>query len=333
VTAPVEQEESVESEAPTATGGARWGRWLGWALLLVLLAALARTVEWRPALAATLRADPLWILAALALNWLLLPCATLQWRLLLPDDSRLAARDLFGIVALTSSVANGAPMLAGQAAGVHLLATRGRLGHARALSITVLEQLTEGMAKLALLAVAAVVVPRFVPAAGIAVLLAVPVLTVALTLAAHRRVWIDRLAARRRGMAARAVRFLALALAHLDALRHPERFGGAVAVGVLKKAVEGLAVAAVAAALAVPLPAWAVVAAVAAVNLSQLVAVTPANLGPYEAGAFLVFRAAGVAPDTALALALVQHAVYLVPLAGTGWILESARLLKGATRA
>jgi Mg2+-importing ATPase len=322
----------AEPDAPRL-GRARWARWLGWAVLLALVIGAARAVEWRPALAATLRADPLWLLAALGLNALLLPCATVQWRLLLPDDARLATRELFGIVALTSSVANGAPMLAGQAAGVHLLATRGRLGHARAVAVTVLEQLTEGMAKLALLAVAAIVVPVFEPALGVAVLIAVPALTAALTLAAHRRAWMDRLAARARGAAAKAVGFLALALAHLDALRRPRRFAGAVAVGAVKKAVEGLAIAAVAAALAVPLPAWAVVAAVAAVNLSQLVAVTPANLGPYEGGAFFVYRAAGVAPDAALALALVQHAVYLVPLAGIGWILESARLLKRTTRA
>jgi uncharacterized membrane protein YbhN (UPF0104 family) len=328
VSAPIAPGDGVPASARP-----RWTRWLGWMVLLALLVGAARAVDWRPALAAALTADPLWLVAALALNALLLPCATLQWRLLLPDDARLTARELFGIVALTSSVANGAPMLAGQAAGVHLLATRGRLGHARAVSVTVLEQLTEGMAKLALLALAVVVAPRLAPAAGVAVLLTVPALTVALTLAAHRRAWADRLAARARGALAPTARFFALALAHLDALRRPERFGGAVVVGALKKGVEGLAVAAVAAALGIPLPVWAIVATVAAVNLSQLVAVTPANLGPYEAAAFLVFRSVGVAPDQALALALVQHAVYLLPLAGIGWALESARLLGARTRA
>ena len=100
----------------------------------------------------------------------------------------------------------------------------------------------------------------------------------------------------------------------------------AVLLGIAQKIVEGLAIVAVALALGITLPAWAVLAAVLAVSLSTLVAVTPANLGSYEGSAFLVFRSAGLDADSAIALAVIQHAAYLLPLAGTGWLWESARL-------
>ena len=62
---------------------------------------------------------------------------------------------MFGLVAVTSSVSNGGPPLAGHAAGARLLATRGELGNAAGVSVTILDQLAEGMTKLVVVAAAA----------------------------------------------------------------------------------------------------------------------------------------------------------------------------------
>ena len=62
-------------------------------------------------------------------------------------------------------------------------------------------------------------------------------------------------------------------------------------------------------------------------NLSTVVSVTPANLGVFEGAAFLVYRTLGISSDTAVALAIVQHAAYLIPLAGIGWVISSVRPL------
>jgi hypothetical protein len=48
----------------------------------------------------------------------------------------------------------------------------------------------------------------------------------------------------------------------------------------------------------------------------------------YEGSAFLVFTALGVDADMALALAIVQHVVYLIPLAGIGWVVSMTRPLE-----
>jgi uncharacterized membrane protein YbhN (UPF0104 family) len=72
------------------------------------------------------------------------------------------------------------------------------------------------------------------------------------------------------------------------------------------------------------------VLALAATNLASAVPASPGNLGVYEGAAYTAYHGLlGVPRDTALALALVGHAAYLVPLVGIGWALLSARQLAG----
>jgi uncharacterized membrane protein YbhN (UPF0104 family) len=62
-----------------------------------------------------------------------------------------------------------------------------------------------------------------------------------------------------------------------------------------------------------------VVVATAAANA---VAVSPGNAGPFELAAMLPLAGLGVAPEPALAFALLLHAVHLAPAAALGgWVL------------
>ncbi len=61
---------------------------------------------------------------------------------------------------------------------------------------------------------------------------------------------------------------------------------------------------------------WAMV--LLSINLALLLPTPPANLGILEAGAVVALTAAGVAPETALAFALVYHAVHLIPSTALG---------------
>jgi len=56
---------------------------------------------------------------------------------------------------------------------------------------------------------------------------------------------------------------------------------------------------------------WAMV--LLSINLALFLPATPGNLGILEAGAVVALTAAGVAPEPALAFALLYHAVHLVP--------------------
>ena len=119
------------------------------------------------------------------------------------------------------------------------------------------------------------------------------------------------------------------AVHRLEAIRRPALFGLGLALALAKKAAEALAIVAIALALNVELLPWHVVAALLAISLSTMLSITPANLGVYEGSLFLVLRAAGVDTDLALAVALLSHVAYLIPLAGTGLVLESLRIWRG----
>lgn len=309
----------------------RHWRWLvGWGVLTAVVVVAARSVEWSQVLDAASLSHPLWLAVAVMANGSILVLATAQWLLFVPRGGHVPAGRMFSILALTSSVSNGGPFLAGHATGIHLLATRGGLGHAGGVSLTILDQVAEGLAKWSIVALALAVVPGFeTRTVGLTIVLGAPLLALGFTVIAHRGHVLDRIASQASGWLGAGLRFLSSTVHHLEALRRPGLFGAGVGLAVLQKVAEALGIAAVAVALGVTLPVWAVVAALVAVNLSSLVSVTPANLGFYEGSAFLVFRSAGVDTDTALALALLCHAAYLVPLGGTGWILESIRLWRG----
>ena len=299
---------------------------MGWALLTALVVVAALGMDSRQTLGVVAGADPLWLALAVLANGAILPLATVQWLLFLPRGTRIPPGKMFSIVALTASVSNGGPPLAGHATGIHLLATRGGIGHSAGVSLTILDQIAEGLAKLFVVAAAAALVPGFeYPVVGLGVVLGAPALALGFTALVHRGHVVKRLASQTTGRPGRVLGFLSRTVSHLDALRRPATFVPAVALAVAKKGLEALGVWAAAMALGLSLPLWVVVAVVVAVNLSGLVAPTPAHLGVYEGSAFLVLRAAGIEADLALAVALVAHAAYLLPLAGTGWLVESLR--------
>jgi uncharacterized membrane protein YbhN (UPF0104 family) len=78
----------------------------------------------------------------------------------------------------------------------------------------------------------------------------------------------------------------------------------------------------------VALPWWSAVLVVAALSLSTMLPLAPANLGVFEATAFVVYRELGVSDQRALGLALVQHACFLAPMIVTGYALLTARQLR-----
>ena len=228
---------------------------------------------------------------------------------------------MFGVTAVMAMMVNSVPMLVGQATGLHLLATRARVGHATALSVIALDQLAEGMAKLSVLCALAAVTP--LPPAlrgGLAVLATAVALLLVVVMAAawsHRRV---RLPAPERLALARAAGFVTDWVAGLESARQPAVLAGGLAISLTMKGAEMGGILAVQAALGVELPLWSTLAVLAAVSLATIISVSPGNVGVYEGSAYLAYTALGVSPDTALGLAVLQHVAYLIPMAGTGWV-------------
>ncbi|MGH6979822.1 MAG: lysylphosphatidylglycerol synthase domain-containing protein, partial [Stellaceae bacterium] len=124
--------------------------------------------------------------------------------------------------------------------------------------------------------------------------------------------WFDRFAHRRRFAAA-----LADWTRHLSGMRGGGSVWWAFGYALLKKTVEVLAALAIQYACGIDLGWGAAVLAVAALGLSTLLR-TPGNLGVYEATVVAIYGALGVPAAPALAAALLQHLVALVPRLGAG---------------
>ena len=299
-------------------------------MLVAFVVVAAAGVDWSGVFDYAAAANPEWLVLAVLVNATILVFSTAAWLFFLPRGAHVSPQIMFSVVVVTSTASNGGPLLAGHAAGIHLLSTRAGLGPAGGTSIMILDQIAEGLAKWTLVVLAASMVPGFeYRAAGLTIVLGAPGLALGFTVLAQRRHFLERLAEGRRGWTGTVLCFVSDTVHRLDALRRPGLFGVGVGLAVAQKVAEGLGIAAVALALGVHLLPWHVVAAVLAVNLSTLVSLTPGNLGLYEGSLFLVFRAAAVDADLALALALLSHVTYLLPLAGTGLALESLRMWRG----
>jgi uncharacterized protein (TIRG00374 family) len=307
-----------------------WRRWVGWVMLVAFVVVAAAGVDWSGVFDYAAAANPEWLVLAVLVNATILVFSTAAWLFFLPRGAHVSPQIMFSVVAVTSTASNSGPLFAGHAAGIHLLSTRAGLGPAGGTSIMILDQIAEGLAKWTLVVLAASMVPGFeYRAAGLTIVLGAPGLALGFAVLAQRRHFLKRLADGWRGWTGTVLRFVSDTVHRLDALRRPGLFGVGVGLAVTQKVAEGLGIAAVALALGVHLLPWHVLAAVLAVNLSTLVSLTPGNLGLYEGSLFLVLRAAAVDADLALALALLSHVTYLLPLAGTGLALESLRMWRG----
>jgi uncharacterized membrane protein YbhN (UPF0104 family) len=271
-------------------------------------------------------ARPMWVALAIACYVAILPLWTLEWCILAPRDGRPLFLRMLGVITMYSSVLNTTPLLVGEAAAVVFLVSRAGLARAAALSMLAMDQLVLGIAKVAMLVLATwlLALPRWMERG----LRALGVMVVLLSVALLAVAWGDRTVARvARNLPDRAGRALHAVADALAPLRSPWRGGSALALALLKKLAEILAIVCVQHAFGVALPLASAILVLAALNLATLVPVVPGNVGVYEAAVVLAYGYLGVDADRALGMALVQHACYFVALAlpGYGWFARSVR--------
>ena len=295
-------------------------------LVLGLLAALAVTrLDPAAVLAGLAVAHPVWIGLAVLCFLAILPLWALQWRMLAPSTVTIPASTMLGVVAMTSTVLNTAPLLVGEAAGVFFLVTEAALGRAAALSVLAMDQLFVGIAKVLVLATAATLValPPWMARGAQSLVVGVALLAIGVVVAAWRAESLSRWASR--VAPARAARLIASLGAGLAPIRSPARSGGALALALAKKAAETLAIYCVQRAFGLDLSLASALLVLAAVNLATLLPLVPGNLGVYEGAVVLAYAYLGVTAERALGIALVQHACFFLALAVPGyrWLARS----------
>ena len=288
---------------------ARWTRVAAWLVATALIVLLVRAVDFGRVLRVVERTHPGWLVLAVAGNALIQPFGALQWRSLLPEGVRVTFRQMFRVFALTSVANNTTPSLIGHATGAMLLANEPGIGKATALSVVALDQIAVGLVKIAVIGLAASLLP--LPAwmkqgvAGVALAVAV-LLVAALLIAARTR--------------------------HLSVLRQPKRFGRGLVFAGCVKAAEASAIFAVQHAFGLDVTAQTVVV-LAASALGSVVPIARANIGTYEAASFGAYRYLGFDAERALGIAVVQHLCQLLPAVSVGYVLLSLPRLRARTPA
>jgi uncharacterized protein (TIRG00374 family) len=306
-----------------------------WVALTVVLLFAVSNLAWSEILQRLALARIEWLLAAIAANFVILPLWAAEWRLLVPVAFRVTYRRMFEIVAITASVLNAVPFFAGEASAVGLLIVRGGLTRSAAASVLALDQLLVAFAKLVTLAAAAAVValPGWLRAGVVSLIVGFVLLLVTLLVLAHSwerlREWVTSKSGRLRSVVASIITWGR----HLDAMRETRRALPALLLALLKKAAEVAAILATQLAFGLDPSVAAAVVIVAALAVTTLLPVSPANLGVYEATVFAAYRYLGVPADAAVGLALVQHACFLLPSIVTGYGVATLSQLRARLRA
>ncbi|MBA3891825.1 MAG: flippase-like domain-containing protein, partial [Gemmatimonadaceae bacterium] len=272
---------------------------------------------------------PAIIAIAIACNVGILVLGTVLWLRLLPRRSPVASGRMFEVVSIMAGIVNTIPALVGLASGTALLASERGVGVRAAVAVLALDQLGEALAKVAVLAAAAFLLPlpEWMRAAVGAIAVIAIVMLVGLVAAARMG---DGTVATRLGVG-RIGRLYAWC-GDLELLRHPTRAAVALLLALAMKVAEGAALLAVQHALGVELPLASAILVLGAVNLATMLPVSPGNVGTYEAAAVAAYRWLGVDHSTAMALAMASHACYLAAMVGAGAAsaaVRSARVARG----
>ena len=293
----------------------RWATLVIWLALTVAIVVAARRLPWDRTLSLLATVNAAWIVAAVAANFLILPLWALEWRVLAPASARVPFRRMWDVVTISAAVLNTIPFLAGEASAVAMLIERAGLSRGAAASVLAMDQLLVAFAKLVVLASAAATapLPPWLRTGVVSLAVAFVLLLATLTTLAH--VWSgvrERLLHSSGNIRQWWARVFAWG-AHLEPLRDPRRALAVAGLALAKKLAELAAIVAAQMAFGLDPSITSALLVLAALAITTLLPVAPANLGVYEGTVYAAYRVVGVAPEMALGLAIVQHLCFLLP--------------------
>jgi uncharacterized membrane protein YbhN (UPF0104 family) len=280
-------------------------RLITFAAVTVAIGIAARRLDWPHALALLAAAQPGWLAVALVANASILAFWTPFWRVLRPEgEAPVTYGRMFEIVSVASSLMNTVPFGGGHASSVLLLVRRGDMTSNGALTVIALDQLGEGVAKVIVFVLVAILLPLppWMRAGIIVASLAVGALFTT-------GVLVSRMTSQ---------------LAVLRTWRRPT---AALACTLMMKVAQAAAIVAVQHAFGVDVSVGGTALVVASIILGTMAPISPGNLGTYEASAFLAYRFLGVGPEQALSLAIMEHVCFMLPSVGIGYLFLSRHTL------
>ncbi len=290
------------------------------AVAVVLLCVLGlRHVDLTSIRHALLGAQLGWVVLAAAVNFVHVGMKSERWHLMLSPFGRIGRARLYHYLLVSYAASSVLPGRMGEILRPYLVRRRAGIPVPVSVGIIVAEKLFEALGLLLLVAPLPFCLPGLPrwAAMSIGTLGAIGVVGIALLI-----VLAPRFA---RG---RPESFWAELGRGLDGMRQPRIVFGALAWSLASYLCDAFEVYLVLLALGVHVP-WATPALVLlTLNLAIALPSTPAHVGAFEAGAVAGLHAVGVDMGTAIAFALIYHAMQVVPilltgLTGVGLILEA----------
>jgi uncharacterized membrane protein YbhN (UPF0104 family) len=279
-----------------------------WALLAAGLGFAASSLAWGEVWAAAARATPWLVAMALLINFANAPLWGACWYCLMGGKLRWLKLTEVQSVVLTSVQAFS--LLGGGAAAWVLATTRLGLSRSQALSLLMLDQLTTGLVKVLLIAAALLIVPAspLLHIAGAAMLVGMGGFLATLIVASKSRERILHYAERFSWL-----HHVAEWTQHIATVRSFRYMSGAVLFMLIRRVVEGTAGWLVAIACGIDVGPEFIAVVIASLAIVTIIPSPPGNVGLYEVAVVAAYQWLGVAPEPALAAALLQHAVLLIP--------------------
>ena len=297
------------------------------------------------------RADPLLLLAAVALATATFPLRTIRWRLILRDveGRRFAWLPLWRATAIGFMANNLLPARAGEVARAYAATRQIPVRFTTALGSVGVERVFDALVMLALMAVA-IAAPTF-PAnatmngrslsalASGAALLFGAVLGLALIVVHRPAPWLTLLGrvlhrVLPRRVADRLTHWAEGIVAGLAVLKSPGRFAGVVAWSLVVWIVNAAAFAVCFRAFGLEVPLEAALLLQGIIGFGVAVPSTPGFVGVFEAATLVTLRVYGIDDSLALSYALTYHLTTFIPITLLGlWSLSRLHLRLGELRA
>ncbi len=293
-----------------------------WAFAVGLLYLCLQSIDLDLAWKEFARTDPLWLFLTVFFNACILGIWASLWYLLLPKKISVLFARIFQANAFMSTSCNTVPFPGGHVVGVMALARRAEVGHTVALSVLALDQVMEGFAKIFVLALVAIFVP--LPERmeqGILIFVVTIGLFASIMLyLAHKKPHVLREGEETISFTGKIRAFASRWSAHLEVLRDVRTFSSGLLLALLMMLAQTLGIWAAQKSMGLDLPFWVPILVMGALNMATVLPITPGNFGIYEGTVFLVYQFCGLASESALSLAFLQHLCFLVPMVGTGYL-------------
>jgi uncharacterized membrane protein YbhN (UPF0104 family) len=315
----------MAAESSGAWGGAV-NRRVTLALRVLAIAAVVVALWWFvremdfAALGEALRTAKVWpLVLAAALNFVCLWGKATCWHIMLAPRHRVSITRLFRYTIAAFAASAIAPARAGEVLRVWTLKRRDGVPAAETAAVAVSEKLIDGISMLILVAPVPWLLPGLPSWVATAIALCA---AIAITLFTVLFVLIGR--TKDTGSRTLVGRFLG----GMHVLRSPKRVLGSLGVLLLVWAADLGEVMAVLYAVHVDLPVAAGLLILFTLNLTIMVPSTPAQVGALEVGALAALDLLHVGHESALAFALLYHALQVIPLIAAGLIFD-LRLVLG----